>query len=57
MVPLLHQPTVLTTPVEQSHLKQQFKFHTEVVLSLVRDLAHKAVPYLSTMHFDIIIRT
>jgi len=29
----------------------------EVVLSLVRDLAHKAVPYLSTMHFDIIIRT
>jgi hypothetical protein len=57
MVPFLHQPTILTTPGEQSHIRQQFEFHMEVVLSLARDLAHKAVPYLWTMHFDIVIRT
>jgi len=57
MIPFRHQPTFLATPGEQSHSRQQFKFHTEVVLSLARDLAHKAVSYLSTTHFDIIIRT
>jgi hypothetical protein len=57
MIPFRHQPTFLATPVEQSYPRQQFKFHMEVVSSLTRGLAHKAVPYLSTMHFDIIIRT
>jgi hypothetical protein len=57
MIPFRHQPIFLATPGEQSHSSQQFKFHMEVVLSLYRDLAHKAVPYLSTMHFDVIILT
>ena len=57
MIPLPHHPKFLATPGEQSHPRQQFKFHVEVVLSLDRDLAHKAVRYLSTMRFDIIIRT
>ena len=57
MVPFRHQLTILATPGEHSHPRQEIKFHMEVVLSLALDLAHKAVPYLSTMHFDIIIRT
>lgn len=57
MIPFHHQPTFLATPGEQSHPTQPFKFHMEVVLSLARHFAHKAVPYLSTMHFDVIIRT
>jgi hypothetical protein len=57
MIPFRHQPIFLATPGEQSHPRQPLKFHMEVVLSLARDLAHKAVPYLSTMHFDVIIRT
>jgi hypothetical protein len=46
----------LVAPGEQSYTKHMLKLNMDVELGLVRDLAHKAVQYLPTLHFDIAIR-